>query len=160
MNHPPIVNKHLIILALASCTSLWAIPSYAEQQSQISFTGQVLPQCSFSMVNNSPTSGNIASFALLANRGSMTTVCNTSSTLSVSIDRDASSISNLDPKIRFAAGGTGIYTQAHQGSNYQEIATFSSQEVTSAIGDTAEVEVNLPDASPNSIVVYASLTPQ
>jgi hypothetical protein len=172
--------KNSIVLALTYCASLlWAIPSYAQLQRQITFTGRVLPQCSFSMVNNLPASGNRNRFTLQGNRGSISTVCNTGSTLSVSIDRSASADDDSetrDLKIRFAAGGTGIYTNAHQGSKYQSTAIFRSQQVTSAIGDTAQFEVNLPsssskssdrdrysnpvDRNKNLIVVYASLAPQ
>lgn len=152
------MNKNLIILAVASYTSFWAIPSHANEQGQITFTGTVLPQCSFSMVNNTPASGKNATFALLADRGSITTVCNTSSTLSVTINKVASGITNSNPKIRFAAGGTGIYTHVHQGIDYQETATVMTQGTTSAIGDTAQIEVDLPNPT-SPIFVNASLTP-
>jgi hypothetical protein len=147
MDHPPIVNKNLIILAVASCASFWAMPSHANEQSQITFTGTVLPQCS-------------ATFALSGNNGSITTVCNTGSSLSVTVDKVASGLSNSNPKIRFASGGTGIYTHAHQGIDYQSTATFNSHNITSSIGDTAKIEVNLPNTNLSPVVVYASLAPQ
>jgi hypothetical protein len=102
----------------------------------------------------------IVRFPLVANRGSITTICNTSSTLSVSIDRTATTPPNGDAKIRFASGGTGIYRSADQDREYRETVTFNSQDVTSTIGDTAIVESNIPAPSPNSIVVSASITAQ
>ncbi len=149
-----------MILAVASCASFWATPSHANEQGQITFAGTVLPQCSFSMFNDVPSGGNSAKFAVVGNHGSITTICNTASTLSVNVDKVASGINNSDPKIRFATGGTGIYTHAHQGSDYQQTAIFNSQTVTSAIGDTAKIEVDLPNATINTVIVYASLTPQ
>jgi hypothetical protein len=178
------VNKNLIIIVVATCASFWTTPSHAKEQSQLilkeesqlifkeenksifneqsqlTFTGTVSPQCSFSMLNNTPASGGSTSFALLGNHGSITTVCNTASTLSVTIDKAASGINNSDPQIRFATGGTGIYTHAHQGSSYQPTAIFNSQSITSAIGDTAKIEVDLPAVNINPVIVYASLTPQ
>jgi hypothetical protein len=154
------VNKNLIILTVASCASFWAIPSQANEQSQITFTGTVLPQCSFSMLNNTPASGSSATFALLGNRGSITTVCNTGSRLSVTVDKAASGITNSNPKIRFANGGTGIYTHANQGIDYQSTAIFNSNNSTRSIGDTAKIEVDLPTANLSPVIVYASLTPQ
>jgi hypothetical protein len=41
----------------------------------------------------------------------------------LTIDRAASAISN--PKILFASGGTGIYTHAHQGIDYQSTVIFN-----------------------------------
>jgi hypothetical protein len=192
-------KKNLIVLTLASCTTLVADPSYA-QPDQLQFRGQVLPECSFLMFNDIPIATNspdtsisepvlvsnnqpvesisigtekliyesiVASnlqpkikFRLIGNHGSLTTICNTSSTLSVSIDKVASDLGDANPKIRFAAGGTGIYRQAYSDTNYTETATFNSQGVTSATGDTALVEVNLPDTNTNSIIVHASLTAQ
>jgi hypothetical protein len=193
-------KKTFIILALASYTSLWTNPSYA-QQTPIQFKGEVSPECAFLMFNNIPLAANsnsdpstpapvlvvnnepinpvsigneksiyesiVASnqqptikFKLNGNRGSLTTICNTSSTLSVSIDQVASNLGNSHPKIRFAAGGTGIYRQADLDTNYRETATFNSQVGTSAMGDTALVEVNLPESNTNSIIVHASLTAQ
>jgi hypothetical protein len=160
MDHPPIVNKNLIIIAVATCASFWAMPSHANEQSQITFTGTVLPQCSFAMVNGTPISGSSATFALSGNNGSITTVCNTGSSLSVTVDKVASGLSNSNPKIRFASGGTGIYTHAHQGIDYQSTATFNSHNITSSIGDTAKIEVNLPNTNLSPVVVYASLAPQ
>ena len=154
------MNKNLIILAVASCASFWAIPSRANEQNQLTFTGTVLPQCSFSMLDNTPASGSGATFALVGNHGSITTVCNTGSSLSVTVDKVASGLTNNDPKIRFATGGTGIYAHAHQGSDYQSTAIFNSQSITRAIGDTAKIEVDVPDANLNPVMVYASLTPQ
>ena len=149
-----------MILAVASCTSFWAIPSHANEQGQITFTGRVLPQCSFSMLNNASASGSSATFALVGNHGSITTVCNTSSRLSVTVDQVASGINKSNTKIRFAPGGTGIYARAHQGSNYQSTAIFNSQVTTSASGDTAKIQVNLPNVNINPVIVYASITPQ
>jgi hypothetical protein len=154
------VNKNLIIIAVASCASLWAMPSRANEQSQITFSGTVLPQCSFAMVNGTPSSGSSATFALMGNNGSITTLCNTGSSLSVTVDRAASGLSNSNPKIRFASGGTGIYTHAHQGIDYQSTATFNSHNITSSIGDTAKIEVDVPNTNLNPVVVYASLAPQ
>ena len=136
------------------------MPSHANEQSQITFTGTVLPQCSFSMLNNTPASGSSATFALVGNHGSITTVCNTGSRLSVTVDKVASGLNNSNPKIRFVTGGTGIYTHAHQGIDYQSTAIFNSQGTTSAIGDTAKIEVDVPNANLNPVIVYASLTPQ
>jgi hypothetical protein len=112
------------------------------------------------MLNDAPASGGSATFALVSNRGSITTVCNTSSRLSVTVDKVASGLNNSNPKIRFATGGTGIYTHAHQGSNYQSTAIFNSQGTTRAIGDTAKIQVDVPNTNPNPVIVYASLTPQ
>lgn len=98
----------------------------------------------------------IVRFPLINNRGSITTICNTSSTLSVTVDRTTTN----GAKIRFADGSTGIYRYANKDPEYREILTFNSQDVTSLLGDTAIVESNLLDPSPNSIVVYASLTAQ
>jgi hypothetical protein len=154
------VNKNLIIIAVASCASLWAMPSRANEQSQITFSGIVLPQCSFAMLNNTPASGSSATFALIGNHGSITTVCNTGSSLSVTVDKDASGLNNSNPKIRFASGGTGIYTHANQGVDYQPTAIFNSHNLTSSIGDTAKIEVDVPNANLNPVIVYASLTPQ
>ena len=112
------------------------------------------------MLNDTPASGSSATFALVGNHGSITTVCNTSSSLSVTVDKAASGITNSNPKIRFASGGTGIYTHANQGIDYQPTAIFNSQSSTSSIGDTAKIEVNLPNVNLNPVIVYASLTPQ
>lgn len=144
---------------LATCSSLFAAPSLA-QEAQISFTGKVLPQCAIVMTNGSPTAGNNTTFELIGNRGAITTVCNTSSTLSVTID-NASLLTHPNTKIRFAIGGTGIYAGASSNSNYQDTASYSTNGVTSAIGDTAQIETNSSAISPiaDSIVVYASLTP-
>lgn len=156
----PIVNKNLIILAVASCTSFWAMPSHANEQSTITFTGTILPQCSFSMLNDASASGSSATFALVGNIGSITTVCNTGSRLSVTVDKVASGLSNSNPKIRFATGGTGIYAHAHQGIDDRATAIFNSHNITSLIGDTARIEVDVPNANLNPVVVYASLAPQ
>jgi hypothetical protein len=102
-----------MILAVASCTSFWAIPSPANEQSQMTFAGTVSPQCSFSMLNDTPTSGSRDVIALPGNHGSITMVCNTSSTLSVTIDKV-----------------------------------------------TRRIEVDLPKAKINPVIVYASLTPR
>jgi hypothetical protein len=102
----------------------------------------------------------IVRFPLIGNRGSVTTICNTNSTLSVTVERTATTPPTSDAKIRFADGGTGIYRYANKDPEYRETLTFNSQDVTSTIGDTAIVESNIPDPSPNSIVVYASLTAQ
>ena len=149
------------MFALASCSSLLATPSLA-QDSQISFSGQVLPQCALVMLDSVPTSGNNASFTLTGNRGAITAVCNTNSTLSITIDKTASILTDPNTKIRFAAGGTGIYADASLNSNYQDTASYSSSEVTSAIGDTAQIETNSSAIlnSADLIVVYASLTAQ
>ena len=149
------------MFALASCSSLLATPSLA-QDSQISFSGQVLPQCALVMLDSVPTSGNNASFTLTGNRGAITAVCNTNSTLSITIDKTASILTDPNTKIRFAAGGTGIYADASLKSNYQDTASYSSSEVTSAIGDTAQIETNSSAIlnSADLIVVYASLTAQ
>ncbi len=136
------------------------MPSHANEQSQITFSGTVLPQCSFAMLNDAPASGSNATFALLGNRGSITTVCNTGSSLSVTIDKAASGLSNSDPKIRFASGGTGIYAHVNQGIDYQPTAIFNSHNITSSIGDTAKIEVNVPATNLNPVIVYVSLTPQ
>jgi hypothetical protein len=96
----------------------------------------------------------------MGNNGSITTLCNTGSSLSVTVDKAASGLNNSDPKIRFASGGTGIYTHAHQGIDYQSTATFNSHDMTSSIGDTAKIEVDVPNANPNPVIVYASLTPR
>jgi hypothetical protein len=149
-----------MILAVASCASLWALPSHANEQSQITFSGTVLPQCSFAMLNHAPASGSSATFALVGNHGSITTLCNTGSSLSVTVDQAASGLINSDPKIRFASGGTGIYTHANQGIDYQTTAIFNSHNMTSSIGDTANIEVDLPNTPLNPVIVYASLTPQ
>jgi hypothetical protein len=111
------------------------------------------------MVNDRPNSATNLRFALPGNRGSITTRCNTSSTLSVSIDRTQGASNNA--KIRFAAGGTGIYATADRDSRYGTTAKFSTNRVTSALGDTAQIEVDPTDRPQHlpSIVVYASLTP-
>ena len=153
--------KYSIAFLLASCSSLLATPSLA-QDSQISFSGRVLPQCALVMLDSVPTSGNNASFTLTGNRGAITTVCNTNSTLSVTIDKTASTLTDPNTKIRFAAGGTGIYAGASLNSHYQDTVSYSSNGVTNAIGDTAQIETN-SSATQNPadlIVVYASLTPQ
>lgn len=152
--------KYSIAFWLASCSSLLATPSLA-QDAQISFSGQVSPQCAIVMTDGSPTSNN-ASVRLVGNRGAITTVCNTGSTLSVSIDRNASLLTNPNTKIRFAAGGTGIYASAGSNSNYQDTVSYSTDGVTGAIGDTAQIETNSSVTShlADLIVVYASLTPQ
>ena len=154
------MNKQLIIVALATFPLVWANPSQAQQQSQITFTGRVLPYCSIVMINDRPNSTNNPRFALRNNRGSITTLCNTSSTLSISVDR--TDRDSKDAKIRFAAGGTGIYANADRSSRYQETVKFSTNGVTSALGDTAQIEVDsaAPAKTLTSIVVYASLTPQ
>ena len=136
------------------------MPSHANEQGTVTFTGTVLPQCSFSMINEAPVSGSSTTFALVNNSGSITTVCNTGSRLSVTVDKAASGLSNSNPKIRFTNGGTGIYTHAHQGIDYQATAIFSSNNITSSIGDTAKIEVDVPNVNPNPVIVYASLTPQ
>lgn len=153
--------KYSIAFLLASCSGLLATPSLA-QDSQISFSGRVLPQCALVMIDGVSTSGNNASFTLVGNQGAITTVCNTSSTLSVTIDKTASILTDPNTRIRFAAGGTGIYADASLNSNYQDTAIHSTNGVTSAIGDTAQIETN-SSATQNPadlIVVYASLTPQ
>jgi hypothetical protein len=155
-----IVNKQLLIIALTSCPLLWANPSTAQQQHQLTFTGRVSPQCSIVMINDRPNSTNNPRFVLLNNRGSITTLCNTGSTLTVNVDR--TDRDSEDAKIRFAAGGTGIYASADRSSRYRETAKFSTNGVTSALGDTAQIEVDsaAPTKTLKSIVVYASLTPQ
>lgn len=155
-----VVPKHLIAFVLASCSSLFAAPSLA-QEAQISFTGTVLPQCAIVMTNGSLTTNN-PSFKLIGNQGAITTVCNTSSILSVTIDKNASLLTDPNTKIRFATGGTGIYAGAGLNSNYQDTASYSTNGVTSAIGDTAQIETNssAPSHLTDLIVVYASLTPQ
>lgn len=182
-----------------------ATPSYAQQQSPIKFGGQIVPKCSFSMLNNIPIDINsnvaesidnsgsktdpilvnnnqppssptligdekllyeslvainnqqIVRFGLTGNHGSLTTICNTTSTLSVTVDQTQSRTNNL--KIRFT-GGTGIYQEAGQDRTYRATAIFNSQGVTRSIGDTALVEVDLPTGTPESIFVNASLTAQ
>jgi hypothetical protein len=164
------MRKQLFSIALASCPILLAMPSFAQQQRSITITGTVLPQCAFATESYR---GNRARILLRGNRGSISTICNTGSTLSVSIDRAASKFDgdsqDRDLKIRFAAGGTGIYVNAHQDRNYRETAIFRSQRVTSAQGDTAQFEVKSsdrdrrvdpPTQNDNQIFVYASLTPQ
>jgi hypothetical protein len=154
------VNKQLIIVALATCPIVWANPSQAQQQQQITFTGRVLPYCSIVMVNDRPNGGKNPRLVLRSNRGSITTLCNTTSTLSVSVDR--TDRDSEDAKIRFAAGGTGIYTNADRFSRYRATIKFSTNAATSALGDTAQIEVDpaAPTKTLKSIVVYASLTPQ
>jgi hypothetical protein len=147
------VNKQLITIALASYPILWGDPSLAEQQRQITFTGKVLPQCAILMVNERPNSIDNPRFSLIGDRGSITTLCNTSSTLSISVDRTVQLA-----KIRFAVGGTGIYANADRHSSYAATIKFSTNAVTSAIGDTAQIEVDSTTRD-KSIVVYASLTP-
>jgi hypothetical protein len=149
------VNKKIIVGALTSVAALWAIPSHA-QQAQISFTGTVLPACSFVQFDNVAASSN-GRFTLVGNNGSITSVCNTASTLSITVDKAASPIELQNAKIRFT-GGTGIYANAS--SSYQDTASFSSQQTTTAAGDTAQLEVDTVAPRAYSIVVYASLTPQ
>jgi hypothetical protein len=151
-------TKNSLILALAT-TSLWSDPSHAQASTQINFTGQVLPQCSFIATNNTPVSDRYVSFELSGNSGSVSTFCNTPSTLSATIDKNASTITDPNAQIRFAVGGTGVYTNAHQNSNYAETATFRSQGTTSAAGDTANIQVNATPEPNQKIVVGASLTP-
>jgi hypothetical protein len=151
--------KQLFTLAF-SCMSLWAMPCLAQQQQQLTFTGRVLPQCAFVMGNYR---GNQASVLLKGNRGSISTICNTGSTLSVSIDRaDLTDSETRNAKIRFAAGGTGIYANANRDTRYRDTIRFSTNGVTRAIGDTAQIEVNVTDCRQHlpEIVVFASLTPQ
>lgn len=78
----------------------------------------------------------------------------------MTIDRTATIPPTSDAKIRFAAGGTGIYRSANTDPEYRDTITFNSQDVTSLLGDTAIVEANSLNPSPDSIVVYASLTAQ
>ncbi len=117
--------------------------------------------CAFTAANNTPVTGQNVTFELSGNTGSISTVCNTPSTLSVTIDKTASTIDNPNnAEIRFAPGGTGVYTNAHQGSNYTTgTATFTTQGITSAAGDTANVEVNTSPLPNQKIVVGASITP-
>jgi hypothetical protein len=158
------VNKKLIVGALTGCACLWALPSQADQGT-LSFSGTVLPACSFVSFNNTPATGNSGRFTLASNNGSITSVCNTPSTLSITIDKaaslivgDASAAIELQAaKIRFT-GGSGIYANAQ--TPYQETASFNSQNITSANGDTANLEVDILAPRANSIVVYASLTAQ
>jgi hypothetical protein len=150
------VNKKLIIGALTGCACLWAIPSHAEQAT-LTFAGTVLPACSFVSFDNISASGNIGSFTLLNNTGSITSVCNTGSTLSITVDKAASPPELQNAKIRFT-GGNGIYANAN--SPYQDTANFNSQQTTSAIGDTVNLEVDTVAPRANSIVIYASLTAQ
>jgi hypothetical protein len=150
-----IVNKKIIVGALASVATLWALPSHAEQ-AQMSFTGTVLPACSFVQFDN-VAAGSDGRFTLIGNNGSITSVCNTASTLSITVDKVASPIELQNAKIRFT-GGTGIYANAS--SSYQDTASFSSQQTTTAAGDTAQLEVDTVAPRAYSIVVYASLTPQ
>jgi hypothetical protein len=156
-------KKNSVILALVTTSTLWVAPSHAQESAQIGFTGQVLPQCTFTATNNTPVNGqnvNNVSVELVGNSGSISTLCNTPSTLSVTIDTTASTIDNpANAKIRFTAGGTGVYTNAHQGSNYTGTATFTTQGITSAAGDTANVQVNTIPQPNQKIVVGASITP-
>jgi putative intracellular protease/amidase len=153
-------TKNSVIFAVAiTSLSLWAAPSHAQASAQINFTGTVLQQCAFIAANNTPVNGKNVSVELVGNTGSISTVCNTPSTLSVTIDKTASTIDNPNAEIRFAPGGTGVYTNAHQNSNYAETATFRNQGSTSATGDTANVEVNTTPQPNQKIVVGASLTP-
>jgi hypothetical protein len=158
------MNKKLIVGALTGCACLWAFPSSANQET-ISFRGTVLPACSFVSFNNISVNGSDGRFTLAGNNGSITSVCNTASTLSITVDKAASFIA-LSPneatelqnaKIRFT-GGNGIYANAQ--TPYQETASFNSQNITSANGDTANLEVDILAPRANSIVVYASLTAQ
>jgi hypothetical protein len=103
------------------------------------------------------TNGNSGRFTLANNNGSITSVCNTPSTLSITIDKAASPPELQSAKIRFT-GGSGIYANAQ--TPYQETASFNSQNITSASGDTANLEVDILAPRANSIVVYASLTAQ
>lgn len=151
------INKNSAILALA--TTLWVAPSHAQESTQLNFTGKVLQQCAFIAANNTPVNGQNISVELVGNSGSISAVCNTPSTLSVTIDKTASTIDNPNAKIRFAPGGTGVYTNAHQDSNYAETATFRTQGSTNATGSTVNVEVNTTPQPNQKIVVGASLTP-
>lgn len=150
------MNKKIIVGAVTSITFLWAMPSHAEQ-AQMSFTGIVLPACSFVQFDNTAASGSNGRFTLVGNTGSITSACNTASTLSITVDKAASPIELQNAKIRFT-GGTGIY--ANTSSSYQDTASFSSQQTTTAAGDTAQLEVDTLAPRANSIVIYASLTPQ
>lgn len=150
------MNKKLIVGALTGCACLWAIPSLAEQGT-LSFSGSVLPTCAFVSFNSTPAFGNSGRFTLVNNSGSITSICNAPSSLSVTVDKAASSIELQTAKIRFT-GGSGIYANAQ--TPYQEIANFHSQNITSANGDTANLDVDIPAPYANSIVVYASLTAQ
>jgi hypothetical protein len=149
------VNNKLLA-ALTGCACLWATPSPANQAT-LFFSGTVLPACSFISFNNTPATGSDGSFTLLGNNGSITSVCNAPSTLSITIDKAASPPELYTAKIRFT-GGSGIYTSAN--TPYQETASFNSQNITSANGDTANLEVDILAPRANSIVVYASLTAQ
>lgn len=153
------LTKNSVILALAT-TTLWVAPSHAQDATPISFSGQVLPMCAFTAANNTPVTGQTVTFEISGNTGSISTVCNTPSTLSVTVDKAASTIDNPNnAEIRFRAGGTGVYTNAHQGSNYAQTATFSTQGITSAAGDSANLEVNTTPLPNQKIVVGASITP-
>jgi hypothetical protein len=152
------VNKKLIIGALTGCAALWAIPIQANSQSvQTIFIGRVPETCSIVRLDNTTTNTNNGRFTLIGNQGSITSLCNTASTLSVTVDKAASPIELQNAKIRFT-GGNGIYANAN--SPYQDTATFNSQQTTSAIGDTANIEVDTVAPRANAIVVYASLTAQ
>jgi hypothetical protein len=152
------VNKKLIIGALTGCAGLWAIPAQANSQSvQAIFIGRVPEACSIVRLNNTETNTNNDRFTLTGNQGSITSLCNTASTLTVTVDKAASPPELQNAKIRFI-GGNGIYTNAN--GSYQDTANFSSQQTTSAIGDTANIEVDTIAPRANSIVVYASLTAQ
>jgi hypothetical protein len=150
-------NQKSIIVSLTSCISIWTIPAQANQTAQSLFTGEVSAVCSIVQLDNAPTSNGNGRFTLSNNQGSVTTLCNTASTLSITVDKDASPIELQNAKIRFT-GGTGIYANAS--SSYQDTASFSSQQTTTAAGDTAQLEVDTVAPRAYSIVVYASLTPQ
>ncbi len=148
---------NLKLLVIAGGISLWAMPAQASDTASAVFTGQVPIECSIIRLDSNHNNSNSDSFILANSRGSVTTRCNTPNTLSVTVDKAASPIELQNAKIRFT-GGTGIYTNAS--SSYQDTASFSSQQTTSAGGDTAQLEVDTVAPRAYSIVVYASLTPQ
>jgi hypothetical protein len=146
-------NRKLFVIA--SGISLWTTPAQASDSASTAFTGQVPVACSIIRLDSNQSNSN--RFTLANNRGSVTTLCNTANTLSVTVDKVASPIELQNAKIRFT-GGTGIYANAS--SSYQDTASFSSQQTTTAAGDTAQLEVDTVAPRAYSIVVYASITPQ
>ncbi len=143
--------------AFISCSSSWALSVRATQTAHADFIGEVSEFCSIVRLGNRSTLDTSERFILQGNHGSITSVCNIPSTLSVTVDKAASPIELQNAKIRFT-GGNGIYTNAQ--TPYQETASFNSQNITSANGDTANLEVDTLAPRANSIVVYASLTAQ
>jgi hypothetical protein len=165
-NRVPTFQQKSFLVTLVTCASFWSLPAQASSQSvQTLFVGRIPETCSIVQLNGVATHRNNGSMTLVGNRGSVTSVCNTASTLSITVDKAASPISHREgfanelqnAKIRFT-GGTGIYANAS--SSYQDTASFSSQQTTTAAGDTAQLEVDTVAPRAYSIVVYASLTPQ